>query len=156
MDCCMKPSESSCLLPSFLSEVVKVLLHLQSNSMGSSPFLAWSRISYRQSFTSVRSMQRFNKIGISCSFYPTPRDVWDVYFFLLEMDRSKKDNCKTWACLKGSICFSRSFVFSRPGKSLWWKAKSALELWSPLILSLLSQDKILLRTAHAGLLPTTD
>lgn len=76
LDCCMEPSESSCLLPSFLSGAVKVLLHLQTSSMGSFPFLAWSRISYHQAFTSVRSKQGLNKIGINCSSSPTPRDFF--------------------------------------------------------------------------------
>lgn len=85
LDCCMEPSESSCLLPSFLSGAVKVLLHLQTNSMGSFPFLAWSRISYHQAFTSVRSKQGLNKIEISCSSSPTPRD-----FFFFPRDGEKQ------------------------------------------------------------------
>lgn len=123
----MESSESSCLLPSFLSEAVKVKLHLQSNSVGSPPFLAWSRISYHQSFTSVRSTQRLNKIGISCSFSPTPRDF--LLFFFRDWEKQKQQ-LQIWACLKGSICFSKSY-FQGLGKACGGKLNQPLNSHLP-------------------------
>lgn len=150
----MEPSGSTCLLPSFLSWAVNVLLHFQLNSVASFPFLAWSRISYHQAFTLIRSKQKLKQIGISYSFSPTSRDL---FFLFLETENSKRDNCKMWTCLKGSICSSKLFAFSKisKGRSLWWKAKSVLALWSPRG-HVLSQDMISLRKADSGLLATTD
>lgn len=117
-----------------------VLLHLQLNSVPSFAFHAWSGMSYHQAFTPIKSKQKINQLGISYGFSPAPRCFVLFFFFSsLEVERSKKDNCQTWVCLKGCICSRSLCAFSRTGRSLWWKARLVLALWSPLISSLLSR-----------------
>lgn len=63
--------------------------------------------------------KKINQVGISYSFFPAPKCFMLFFFFFsLEMERSKKDNCQTWARLKGYICSSRLFAFSRTREKL--------------------------------------
>lgn len=107
------------------------------NSVASFPFLAWRRIRYHQAFTLIRSKQKLNQIGNSYSS-SLPLEI----FCFLEMERSRRDNWKpgrAWKVIHAPVA---CLHFQGLGRSLWWKAKSVLAFWSPLISFLLSQDII--------------